>query len=65
MSYWQQFVMNAQAKRRRIDDERRRLEDERRRLYYDEEAAWERLGGRPRIEGSSNLVSGSKRRRQV
>eukprot|EP00984_Skeletonema_dohrnii_P022697 scaffold11802_cov202-Skeletonema_dohrnii-CCMP3373.AAC.1 len=44
MSYWQQFVMNAQAKRRRIDDERRRLEDERRRLYYDEEAAWERLG---------------------
>ena len=65
ISYWQQLVMNAQAKRRRIDDERRRLEDERRRLYYDEEAAWERLGGRPRREGSSHLVSGSKRRRQV
>mmetsp|Transcript_9090 Transcript_9090/g.13631 ORF Transcript_9090/g.13631 Transcript_9090/m.13631 type:complete len:510 (-) Transcript_9090:161-1690(-) len=65
ISYWQQFVMNAQAERRRIDDERRRLEDERRRLYYDEEAAWERLGGRPRREGSSNLVSGTKRRRHV
>eukprot|EP00984_Skeletonema_dohrnii_P031463 scaffold23977_cov123-Skeletonema_dohrnii-CCMP3373.AAC.3 len=64
ISYWQQFVMNAQAKRRRIDDERRRLEDERRRLYYDEEAAWLRLGGRPRSEGNSTVVSGSKRRRQ-
>jgi len=63
-SYWQQFVVNAQAKRRRIDDERRRLEDERRMLDYDEEAAWLRLGGRPRIEGNSNLVSGSKRMRQ-
>ena len=63
ISYWQQFVMNAQAKRRRIDDERRRLEDERRRLYYDEEAAWLRLGGRPRSEGSSTVVSGSKRMR--
>ena len=65
ISYWQQFVMNAPAERRRVDDERRRLEDKRRRLYYDEEAAWERLGGRPRREGSSNLVSGTKRRRQV
>eukprot|EP00984_Skeletonema_dohrnii_P023158 scaffold12235_cov78-Skeletonema_dohrnii-CCMP3373.AAC.3 len=63
MSYWQQFVMNAQAKRLRIDDEFRRLEDERRRLYYDEEAAWLRLGGRPRSVGSSTVVSGSKRRR--
>eukprot|EP00985_Skeletonema_marinoi_P029612 scaffold28378_cov223-Skeletonema_marinoi.AAC.16 len=57
-TYCQQLVMNAQAKRRR-------LEDERRRLYYDEEAAWLRLGGRPRIEGNIHLVSGSKRRRQV
>eukprot|EP00984_Skeletonema_dohrnii_P034964 scaffold34577_cov82-Skeletonema_dohrnii-CCMP3373.AAC.1 len=65
ISYWQQFVVNAQAERRMVDDERRRLEDKRRRLYYDEEAAWERLGGRPRREGSSHLVSGSKRRRQV
>eukprot|EP00984_Skeletonema_dohrnii_P031839 scaffold24869_cov78-Skeletonema_dohrnii-CCMP3373.AAC.3 len=58
VAYWQQFVMNAQAKRRRIDDERRRL-------YYDEEAAWLRLGGRPRSEGNSNinLVRGAKRRR--
>ena len=62
-SYWQQFVVNAQAKRRRIVDERRRLEDEMRMLDYDEEAAWLRLGGRPRIEGNSNLVSGSKRMR--
>eukprot|EP00984_Skeletonema_dohrnii_P023868 scaffold12966_cov78-Skeletonema_dohrnii-CCMP3373.AAC.1 len=79
-SYWQQLVMNAQAKRRRIDDvmrrlddERRRLEDERRRLDGercklddDEEAAWVRLGGRPTTEGegSGDFVSGSKRRRQ-
>eukprot|EP00984_Skeletonema_dohrnii_P021657 scaffold10861_cov92-Skeletonema_dohrnii-CCMP3373.AAC.2 len=62
-SYWQQFVVNAQAKRRRIVDERRRLENEMRMLDYDEEAAWIRLGGRPRSEGNSNLVSGSKRRR--
>eukprot|EP00984_Skeletonema_dohrnii_P012864 scaffold5252_cov72-Skeletonema_dohrnii-CCMP3373.AAC.1 len=63
ISYWQQFVMNAPAERRRIDDERRRLEDKRRRLYYEEEVAWERLGGRPRREGSSTVVSGAKRRR--
>jgi len=72
-SYWQQLVVNAQAKRRRIDNEMRRLEDERRRLDgerstldHDEEAAWVRLGGRPRSEGegSSNFVSGVKRRRQ-
>jgi hypothetical protein len=72
-SYWQQLVVNAQAKRRRIDNEMRRLEDERRRLGgerssldHDEEAAWVRLGGRPTSEGegSSNFVSGSKRRRQ-
>jgi len=71
-SYCQQLVMNAQAKRRRIDDELRRLEDERRRLDgercmldYDEEAAWVILGGRPTSsEGSSTVDSGSKRRRQ-
>eukprot|EP00985_Skeletonema_marinoi_P029613 scaffold28378_cov223-Skeletonema_marinoi.AAC.17 len=72
-SYCQQLVMNAQAKRRRIDDELRRLEDERRRLDgerckldYDEEAAWVILGGRPKSEGegSSDFVSGAKRRRQ-
>eukprot|EP00984_Skeletonema_dohrnii_P025543 scaffold14722_cov73-Skeletonema_dohrnii-CCMP3373.AAC.2 len=71
-SYCQQLVMNAQAKRRRIDDELRRLEDERRRLDderckldYDEEAAWVILGGRPTSsEGNSTVDSGSKRRRQ-
>ncbi|KAK1733971.1 leucine-rich repeat protein [Skeletonema marinoi] len=79
-SYCQQLVMNAQAKRRRIDyelrrleDERQRLEDDRRRLDgercrldYDEEAAWVILGGRPTSEGegSGDFVSGSKRRRQ-
>eukprot|EP00984_Skeletonema_dohrnii_P031461 scaffold23977_cov123-Skeletonema_dohrnii-CCMP3373.AAC.1 len=47
-SFWQQFTVNAQAKRRRIDnvmrrleDERQRLEDERRRL----EDERQRLGG--------------------
>jgi len=86
-SFWQQFTVNVQAKRRRIDDvtrrlederqrledERQRLEDERRRLDgarckldYDEEAAWVRLGGRPtgEGEGSSDFISGAKRRRQ-
>jgi len=67
ISYWQQFVANAQAKRSRIDDERRRLEIERSSLYYEEEAAWVRLGGRPGSEGSNsntNLISGVKRMRQ-
>lgn len=68
VSYWQQFVANAQLKRRRIDDERRRLESERSRLYHEEEAAWVRLGGRPSSEGEGrntnvNVVS-AKRRRQ-
>ena len=65
VSYWQQFVTNAQAERRNIDDEMRRLESKRSRSYHDEEAAWVRLGGRPTSEGKcTNLVSGSKRMRQ-
>ncbi len=63
--YWQQFVTNAQAKRQKIEDETRRLDRERLRLHHEEEAAWVRLGGRPRIDGSSaNRVGGSKRMRQ-
>ena len=61
VSHWQQVVANAQSKRRRLD-----LGSGRSRLYHEdeEEAAWFRLGGRPRSEGSStNLVRGSKRMR--
>ena len=69
VSYRPKFVANAQAKRRRIDDEMQQLNSERSRSYHDheeEEAARIRLGDRSRSEGSStNLVSGSKRMRLV
>ncbi|KAL7438002.1 hypothetical protein ACHAXM_006951 [Skeletonema potamos] len=52
ISYWQQLIVNIQAQKRRLDVE--------------EEAAWVRLGGRPNIERSRELVSGgAKRMRQV
>jgi|SaaInl74LU_5_DNA_1037368.scaffolds.fasta_scaffold09059_2 hypothetical protein len=58
VAYWQQLLANVQTKRLWLDEERRKLD-------FDEEAARERLGCRPRSEGSSDLVSGAKRRRQV
>jgi len=59
ISYWQQLIVNIQAQKRRLDDEMRRLDVE-------EDAAWVRLGGRPNIERSRELVSGgAKRMRQV
>eukprot|EP00985_Skeletonema_marinoi_P018524 scaffold10369_cov211-Skeletonema_marinoi.AAC.5 len=57
-SYWQQLLANVQTKRMWLDEERRKLD-------FDEEAARERLGCRPGREGSTHLVSCSKRRRQV
>eukprot|EP00984_Skeletonema_dohrnii_P010898 scaffold4287_cov110-Skeletonema_dohrnii-CCMP3373.AAC.1 len=51
ISYWQQQVINIQAKRRRLDIE--------------EETAWVRLGGRPRDEGKVECIQiGAKRMRQ-
>eukprot|EP00984_Skeletonema_dohrnii_P023157 scaffold12235_cov78-Skeletonema_dohrnii-CCMP3373.AAC.2 len=51
ISYWQQQVINIQARRRRLDVE--------------EETAWVRLGGRPRDEGNVEFIQiGAKRMRQ-
>eukprot|EP00984_Skeletonema_dohrnii_P011983 scaffold4822_cov93-Skeletonema_dohrnii-CCMP3373.AAC.1 len=51
VAYWQQQVINIQAKRRRLDVE--------------EETAWVRLGGRPRDEGNIEFIQiGTKRMRQ-
>eukprot|EP00984_Skeletonema_dohrnii_P011987 scaffold4822_cov93-Skeletonema_dohrnii-CCMP3373.AAC.5 len=58
VAYWQQLLANVQTRRLWLDEERRKLD-------FDEEAARERLGCRPRSEGSSDLGSGAKRRRQV
>eukprot|EP00984_Skeletonema_dohrnii_P010040 scaffold3884_cov95-Skeletonema_dohrnii-CCMP3373.AAC.4 len=51
ISYWQQQVINIQARRRRLDVE--------------EETAWVRLGGRPRDERNVEFIQiGTKRMRQ-
>jgi len=51
VAYWQQQVINIQARRRRLDVE--------------EETAWVRLGGRPRDEGNVEFIQiGTKRMRQ-